>query len=469
MTFALWTCDEIAAATDGELLSGNDWQVSGVSIDSRTLVKGDLFVALNVDRDGHEFVSSANKAGAIASIVSRNDVVGAKVLVSDPLQALTQLGMAARKRSAATRIAITGSVGKTSVKDVLAKVLAANGTTHKSTQSYNNQWGVPLSMARMPTNSKWAVFEIGTNSPGEIASLSGMVRPNIGIITRIAEAHLAGFGTIDAIAREKASIWAALTDDGIAVLPGSGPMADILLAQVKCFGVKNLWKFGTTDDCDVRIVNWDTAITGSRGVFDIRGDRVEISAPVSGMHWSEVFAAVMASAVAIGLNPQQVAQTLQEVTAPDGRGTLSELQLVDGGVATLIDDSYNANPASMKAALDTLSRFSAPRKLAVLGEMLELGPMEARLHGELSWSIEQAGICKVWCVGELMRYLTEKLPLNRQAIVPDDIADLVNLIYADLQDGDILLVKGSNGSGVHRVARGLLQRAAEISKGKGRS
>ncbi|MBL1431627.1 MAG: UDP-N-acetylmuramoyl-tripeptide--D-alanyl-D-alanine ligase [Robiginitomaculum sp.] len=469
MTSALWTCDEIAAATDGELLSGDDWQASGVSIDSRTLAKGDLFVALSVERDGHAFVSNANKAGAIASIVSSDDVVGAKVLVKDPLQALTKLGIAARKRSNATRIAITGSVGKTSVKDVLAKILTADGTTHSSVQSYNNQWGVPLSMARMPSNSKWGVFEVGTNSPGEIAFLSGVVRPNIGVITRIAEAHLSGFGTIEAIAREKASIWAALAPDGIAVLPGSGPMVDILSAQVKCFGIKNLWRFGTSANCDVRIVNWETAITGSSGTFDIRGQRVEISAPVSGMHWSEVFAAVMASAVAAGLDPQQVAQDLRQVRAPDGRGTLSELPLAGGGVAILVDDSYNANPASMKAALDTLSRFNAPRKLAVLGQMLELGPTEARLHSELSWPIEQAGICKVWCVGELMGHLAGKLPLHRQAIVPDDIDNLANSIYAELQDGDILLVKGSNGSGVHRVAKGLLQIAMERSKEKGRN
>lgn len=469
MTTSLWTSNEIAAATSGKLMSDDNWQVSGISIDSRTLLKGDLFVALNVDRDGHDFVTNANKAGAVASIVSCNDVIGEKVLVKDPLAALTKLGIAARKRSKARRIAITGSVGKTSVKDVLAKVLSVDGSTHKSIESYNNQWGVPLSMARMPANSKWGVFEVGTNSPGEIAPLSGLVRPNIGVITRIAEAHLAGFGTIEAIAREKASIWAALTDDGIAVLPGSGPMVDILLAQAKCFGIKNLWKFGTTDDCDVRIVNWNTSLSGSKGMFDVRGKAVEISAPVFGMHWSEVFAAVMATAVAAGLDPQQVAQTLREVTAPKGRGTLSELPLAGGGVATLIDDSYNANPASMKAALDTLSRFEAPRKLAVLGQMLELGPTEDRLHGELSWPIEQAEISKVWCVGKLMEHLAKKLPLNRQAIVPDDIADLADLIYAKLQDGDILLVKGSNGSGVHQVAKGLLQRAMEISKEKGRS
>jgi len=252
-------------------------------------------------------------------------------------------------------------------------------------------------------------------------------------------------------------------------LPGSGPMVDILSAQVKCFGIKNLWRFGTSANCDVRIVNWETAITGSSGTFDIRGQRVEISAPVSGMHWSEVFAAVMASAVAAGLDPQQVAQDLRQVRAPDGRGTLSELPLAGGGVAILVDDSYNANPASMKAALDTLSRFNAPRKLAVLGQMLELGPTEARLHSELSWPIEQAGICKVWCVGELMGHLAGKLPLHRQAIVPDDIDNLANSIYAELQDGDILLVKGSNGSGVHRVAKGLLQIAMERSKEKGRN
>lgn len=460
MSRPLWNCDEIAAATCGKLVGGENWQATGISIDSRALVPGDLFVALNVERDGHDFVENALSAGAVGSLVAKESVAGAKIVVTDPQIALEQLAIAARQRSAATRIAVTGSVGKTSVKDALAVVLTENGPTHKSTQSYNNQWGVPLTLARMPLASKWAVLEVGTNQPGEIASLSGLVRPHVGVITRIGEAHLAGFGTVEAIAREKASLWVALEEAGTAVLPGDGAMTDILLTQANYFGVKNFWKFGWSENCDVRIINWQTGLDGSHGQFDVRGQVVDIFAPVTGMHWAEVLAAVMATSTAIGLRVCDIAASLRNISTPDGRGGVLTLPLSVGS-AILIDDSYNANPTSMKAALDTVSRFDAKRKLAVLGEMLELGPEAERMHGELAWSIEQAGIAKVWCVGELMRCLQSRLPKQRQASIPKDIAELANSIYAELQDGDVLLIKGSNGSGVHRVAAGLRQLAQQ--------
>jgi len=460
MSEPLWTSAEIVAATGGKLVDGDQWSVNGISIDSRSIAAGDLFVALNVDRDGHDFVEAALKAGAGGSLVSKADVSGAKVLVKDTQKSLELLGAAGRDRSGATRIAITGSVGKTSVKDALSSILSEDAATHSSIKSYNNQWGVPLTLARMPKNSQWGIFEIGTSNPGEIAPLSKLVCPHLALITRIAEAHLAGFGSTEAIAREKASIWAALDTNGIAVLPGEGPGVSTLRAQINNFGVQHVWTFGESKNCDVQILNWDTSPDGSKGRFCVRGQNVDILSPVTGMHWGQVLASVMATAVACGKDPADVAEKMKNVRATKGRGGWVKLALKRGS-ATLIDDSYNANPASMKSALDTLSRFPASRKLAVLGQMLELGAQGPRLHAELVWPVENAKVDKVWCVGDLMQSLYQKLPKSRRVQVENDVADLAKAIYADLQDGDVLLVKGSNGSGVHQVVAKLKQIAQE--------
>ncbi len=458
MSDPLWTCTEITEATSGRLIGDPDSTIDGISIDSRSARSGDLFVALNVARDGHEFVDAALKAGAAASLVSRTDVPGTKIVVNDTSKALEALGVVARERCSATRFAITGSVGKTSAKDALASILATDAPTHSSIKSYNNQWGVPLTLARMPKSTRWGVFEIGTSNPGEIAPLSKLVKPHVALITRIAEAHLEGFGSIEAIAREKASIWAALDLDGVAVLPFAGTGVATLRAQIKNFGVRNVLTFGVDEASDVRIIDWQTNPDGSTGCFDIAGEVVRISAKVTGMHWGEILAAVMAAAIACGESPKEIAEKMQLISAGKGRGAWIKLPL-DQGYATLIDDSYNANPTSMKAALDTLSRFSNGRKLAVLGDMLELGTQGPLLHAQLSWPIQNANVEKVWCVGELMGCLYEHLPKSRRAPVEKDIAGLVNSIYSQLQDGDVLLVKGSNGSEVHRVVTELKKMA----------
>ncbi|VAV97468.1 UDP-N-acetylmuramoyl-tripeptide--D-alanyl-D-alanine ligase [hydrothermal vent metagenome] len=462
---ALWTADELAAATGGTLVAGKNWQVQGICIDSRNANTDDLFVALEVERDGHDFVQSALDAGAAASLVANGNVPGAKLVVKNTQSALEQVAIAARKRSNASRIAVTGSVGKTSVKDALAIIFSQDGATHKSVKSYNNQWGVPLSLARMPVSSKYGVFEIGTSSPGEIAPLCGLVRPDIGIITRIAEAHLAGFGSVTEIALEKASLLAGMGEGGTAILPADDACFDLLQQQAGYFSVQNIMTFGRADGCTVQILNWNTGLDGSDGLFLVNGKQLQIKAPVTGMHWAEILAASMCAALAAELAPDVIASAMQLIKPPSGRGGLVTLPLVNGS-AVLMDDSYNANPTSMTAALDTLSRMPAKRKLAVLGQMLELGAEERRLHAELSWPIEQAKLAKVWCVGELMRALHQKLPAQRQAAMSDDVDGLAADIYAELQDGDVVLVKGSNGSGVHKIATQLQQIAKAQKSGK---
>ncbi|PHR60546.1 MAG: UDP-N-acetylmuramoyl-tripeptide--D-alanyl-D-alanine ligase [Robiginitomaculum sp.] len=460
MSPCLWTAAEIAKATNGRCINGADWQVGGVEIDSRSLQKNDLFVALQVERDGHDFVDAALRGGAAGSLVSKPDMPGPHVLVANTQKALEQLAMAARIRSRATRIAITGSVGKTSVKEALAQVLRRVEQTHKSVKSYNNQWGVPLSMARMPKDSRWAILEIGTNHPGEIEPLSQLVRPDIALITRIASAHLAGFGSMEAIVREKASLWVGLHGGGTAILPGSGPYSMELKTALQAYGAKRTILFGSAADCDVRIESWNTGPEGSIGRFEVAGKLIQIEAPVMGMHWAEVLAATMAAGLACELNPQLIADQLRQLEVPSGRGGLIELPL-EQGHATLIDDSYNANPDSMRAALDTLERFDATRKLALLGEMLELGDNAEQLHADLAGTVENIGLAHLWCAGALMENLCKKLPPNFSYELPGAIDGLAENIYAKLRSGDVLLIKGSNGSGVTRVAQTLRKIAAK--------
>jgi UDP-N-acetylmuramoyl-tripeptide--D-alanyl-D-alanine ligase len=450
MSQPLWTSKEIAKATGGAVKGGN-WSVDGISIDTRELAKDDLFIALQAERDGHTFCKAAIKAGAGGLLVSRSDIEGPCVRVADTQKAMEALGKAGRKRSDATRIAITGSVGKTSLKEALGVMLDDTGSTHRSVKSFNNQWGVPITLARMPQQTRFGIFEIGTNHPGEIAPLSAQIKPHIGLITHIAAAHLAGFGSIKDIAREKASLWAALAKEGTAIMPADLPVSELLRKQASYFDVPHILEFGRSENCDVRITDWQTDPNGSHGSFDIHGQTVKLSTKVVGMHWADLIAVCLATALACELDLDAAAKAMKNVEVPAGRGRLLQLP-VKGGFFTLMDDSYNANPASMKAALDTLGRFNGGRKLAVLGEMLELGPDGPQLHGELAWPIEKAGVEQVFCVGQQMRELHRKLPCHRQAGWFAEPGGIAQDLYEQLRSGDIVLIKGSNGSGVHRIA-----------------
>ncbi len=460
MSQTLWNATDIARAVSGTIQGNENWSVQGICIDSREVKANDLFIALNVARDGHDFVPDALAKGAAGSLVARTDMPGPNIVVKDTQSALENLARAARKRCTATRIAITGSVGKTSLKETLSTLFQTQGRTHTSVKSFNNQWGVPLSLARMAQNSQFGIFEVGTSGPGEIAPLGALIKPRVGIITHIGEAHLAGFGSLQEIAREKASLWANLDHGGIAIFPGDGNAADLLYAQAGYFGVKRTLRFGTSAHCDVQIMDWQSGQEGAHGQFCVLGQTISVHTPVIGMHWAQILAAGMAAAIACEFDIHEIADAMRNIHIPAGRGNMVPLAL-PSGQAILIDDSYNANPASMKASLDTLARFKAKRKLAVLGQMLELGENSAKLHSELAWPIEQAKLANVYCIGEQMQALYQKLPAQRRGAQSTSIDGMAEHIYANLQDGDVLLIKGSNGSGVHQIASKVRKLAQE--------
>jgi UDP-N-acetylmuramoyl-tripeptide--D-alanyl-D-alanine ligase len=461
----LWTAAEAVAATGGKAIG--EWSVSGVSIDSRSLVAGDLFVALTDQRDGHDFVEAAFTAGARACLVAR-DMGRPGLVVGDVLVALEQLGLAARARSGAICCAITGSVGKTSVKEMLARMFRAAGPAHWSDKSFNNHWGVPLTLARMPASTRRAIFEIGMSTPGEIAPRSNMVRPQVAMITRIAPAHLQGMGTLEAIADEKADIFSGLQPDGVAILPADDRFFERMAAHARRLqpGAR-LKSFGATRG----VANASpTAFTtdGESSILEaeIEGEKVRLRIHAVGEHWALNCTLALLAAVETGLSAREAAAALDGYAPPSGRGVAETLHLPGGGAATLVDDSYNANPASMRAAIDGLSR-RAGRRIVLLGEMFELGPDAARLHAELAPVLKQAGVALAVLSGAGMAPLHEALADLRdiEAHCVADAATAAEAVNKHLRGGDVLLIKGSNASGMHKVAAALREasRAAAMA------
>ncbi|MHA6287222.1 UDP-N-acetylmuramoyl-tripeptide--D-alanyl-D-alanine ligase [Maricaulis sp. CAU 1757] len=454
----LWTARQALAATGGQLHGSTDWVCRGVSIDTRTLEPGDLFVALEDVRDGHDFVRAAETAGAAASLVARADTGdGARLQVRDTLKGLRDLGVAARERCAAIRVAVTGSVGKTSVKEALAHVFRAAGPAHWSVKSYNNHWGVPLTLARMPKATQRAVFELGMNHAGEIRDLSGLVQPHVALITRIAPAHLEQLGSIEAIADAKAEIYEGLVADGVAIYPADDPLGDRLARQAKRSCAAFMIDFGTAADAAVRIESFETGLDGSRGVANVLGIRVPFRLAATGAHWAWNAGAIFAAAAGAGLDAREVAEALAEVEAEAGRGQSRSIAM-PGGSFTLLDDSYNANPMSMAAAIAALGAArpgQGGRRIAVLGEMLELGPKAGELHAELAQPLKAEGIDQVVTCGALMRHLHDALPESRRAGYAKDASAGLDLVKSMVRPGDVVLIKGSNASGLHRIAAAL--------------
>lgn len=384
----LWTAKQAMAATGGMLTGDLGWTCSGLSIDTRTIVPGDLFVALKDERDGHDFVTDAMARGAAACLVTDTSrCPGPALQVKDTLQALRSLGEAARDRSAAIRIAVTGSVGKTSIKEALAAVLRAAGPAHWSVKSYNNHWGVPLTLARMPVETQRAVFELGMNHAGEIRDLSSLVRPHVALISRIAPAHLEYLGTVEAIADAKAEIYEGLETDGVAIYPADDPLAERLASFAKRSAAAFMLDFGRHPAAAIRMESFETGLSGSDGVVNVMGVRVPFHLAATGEHWAWNAGAVFAAAAAAGLDAKHVADALSQVDAEPGRGRAITVALPKGGHFTLLDDAYNANPVSMAAAIASLgSARPGPggRRIAVLGDMLELGPQSPQLHRALA-------------------------------------------------------------------------------------
>jgi UDP-N-acetylmuramoyl-tripeptide--D-alanyl-D-alanine ligase len=448
---ALWTSAEMEAATLGRATL--PFSATGISIDTRTLKPGDLFVALAGEaRDGHDFVGDALEKHAAAALVSRipeglNE--SAPLLpVANTLRALEDLGRASRARSHAKTIGVTGSAGKTTTKEILKLALGSLGSTHTSAASYNNHWGVPLSLAAMPRETEYGVFEIGMNHFGEIRALVGLVKPHVALITTIAPAHLEFFGSCEAIADAKSEIFEGVVAGGAAVLPADSPYADRLHARAKQAGVSRVASFGTAENSDARLVSINETGDAMKVEADVLGRAVHFRMHATGAHLaSNAVGALLAVAMLDG-DVLNAAAALSDFTALKGRGARARIPF-GGDHIELIDESYNANPASMAAALDVLGRTqpqSGGRRIAVLGDMLEMGPEASALHAALAPNIEAARVDLVFANGATMRALYDALPAARRGAHAETSAELAPRLTAALRPGDVVLVKGSLGS-----------------------
>jgi UDP-N-acetylmuramoyl-tripeptide--D-alanyl-D-alanine ligase len=451
---ALWTSAELRAATGGTLAA--DVAVTGVSIDTRTIQPGDLFVALRDVRDGHDFVAEALAKGAAAALVDRDPpgvAADAPLLrVADTLAGLTALGAAGRARAKAKVVGVTGSVGKTTTKEMLRVALGALGPTHASAASHNNQWGVPLTLARLPRDAAYAVVEIGMNHRGEIAPLSRLARPHAAVITTIGTAHIGHLGSQEVIAEEKADILLGLEKGGSAVLPADSPFHRRLLERAAEAGAQ-AWSFGESARAEVQLT--DYVAGADRGTARLLMDGLPLSVHLRapGHHLAINACAVLAAVHALSGDAVAAAAALAQFDAGAGRGARVKLELPDGA-ATLLDDSYNASPVSIRASLAVLAGLPATRRIAVLGDMLELGPGGPAMHAELAPDV--AAVAElVYCCGPLMRGLYEALPEARRGGHAPDSAALAPLVAAALRPGDAVLVKGSLGSRMAAVVAAL--------------
>ncbi|MDJ0640141.1 MAG: UDP-N-acetylmuramoyl-tripeptide--D-alanyl-D-alanine ligase [Paracoccaceae bacterium] len=475
---ALWNSEEAARATGGTL-SGPAWSASGVSIDTRTLNPGDLFVALKDVRDGHDFVAQALEKGAPAALVSRwPEGVAADaplLVVDDVLKGLEGLARAARNRTSARVIGITGSAGKTSTKDMLARVLGHQGKTHAAEASYNNHWGVPLTLARMPVDTDYAVIEIGMNHPGEIAPLAKLARLDVAIVTTVAPAHLEAFENIEGIAAEKASIFEGLEPEGVAIFNADVETAPILNAAAKAHAARRIG-FGEHGDAALRATN--ITLTDAASVVEGRfaGAPFLLKVGAPGRHFAMNALAVFGAAKVVGADPDVAACDIGHWRAPAGRGQRETLMLdpVEDMSIELIDDAFNANPASMAAAFEVLAaiqpqqgqgRIATGRRIAILGDMLELGPDETAMHKELATHPALEHFQRVDCVGPRMHALYKALPVEKRGHWAEEAESLAKEAHRLIDAGDVVLVKGSKGSRVSLVVDALRKLDRAVDKG----
>jgi len=459
----LWTGEEALRVTAGD--GAKDWRATGVSIDSRTLEPGDLFVALQGDsRDGHLFIEDAFAKHAAAALVAHKiEAHGPLLVVSDTLAGLRALGQAARARMSGKVIAVTGSVGKTSTKEALRLILSEQGPTHASAASYNNHWGVPLSLARMPQTTAFGVFEIGMNHAGEIAPLARLVQPHVAIVTAVDAVHMEFFATVEAIAEEKGEIFAGLVPGGTAIVNRDSQFYRLLRRKAESYGASRVIGFGMHSEADARLLAIEPAREGSRVTAMISGHPLSYNLGAPGRHWAENSLAVLAAADSVSADLERAAAALARVKPAKGRGVRTRIR-VAGGAIELIDESYNANPASMRAALALLGETvpgQGGRRIAVLGDMLELGAGAESFHRDLAPAIERARIDLVFTAGPLMAALDEALPAPRRGAHAERSTDLAIPLTRALKPGDVVMVKGSFGSKMGAVVEALQSRAPQ--------
>ena len=450
---ALWSHDDLRAATGG--VATGPIEACGVSIDTRSLAEGELFVALRGENgDGHDHVAAALARGAAGAVVHAPPYHDPRLLrVGDTQAALTDLGRFARARFGGKLVAVTGSVGKTTTKEMLRAALSALGATHAASASHNNHWGVPLTLSRLLPTTAFCVCEIGMNHPGEIAPLAELARPDIAVITSIEAAHIGQMGSLEAIAQEKAALVRSLRPGGVAILPdGATGMADAARAA-EARGLQVI-RFGTGPHCEARLSALSLDADGSRLTMTLDGVAHQARLAAPGRHMAMNALACLAVVRALGGDVVQAAAALAEFRPGAGRGALRALP----GDARLLDESYNASGASVRAALEVMRLTPARRRVVVLGDMLELGEFSLEEHESLNSSVRDSADI-VYCCGSMMTKLYELLPATLQGGCAPDSQHLAPLVAAALRPGDLVLVKGSNGSRMRLVVDALLDRA----------
>ena len=449
---ALWTAHDLREATGGAMTG--PFGARGISIDTRTIQPGDLFIALRGETgDGHDYVTHALANGAAGAIVDHPvSAAGHRLLVDDTLAALHRLGGYARQRFAGRLVAVTGSVGKTTTKEMLRTILSGFGSTHAAVASYNNHWGLPLTLARLPPDSRYCVAEIGMNHAGEIAPLARLAQPHVAVITAIEKAHIGFLGTVEAIADEKAEVLRALVPDGVAVLPADTPLLARLRAAA---GAARVVTFGTSPDADVRLIDVAMDADGSDVVAAAYGGQIAFRLNAPGRHMAvNALAALAASTSLMPANAQLAAEVLQSGFVPlAGRGARRHIG-VPGGSALLLDESYNGNPASVRAALAVLRLQPARRRIAILGDMLELGDAGPGEHRALATDVATAADGLFAC-GPLMQELFKAVPLGIRGAHAPDAASLAPIVARAVAADDAILVKGSLGSRMKLVVNAL--------------
>jgi UDP-N-acetylmuramoyl-tripeptide--D-alanyl-D-alanine ligase len=464
---ALWSDAELIAALGSSPSAPPSAAVGGVSIDSRTLEPGDLFFAIKgAAHDGHDHVARAFEAGAAAAVVSLERAaqlaaVGPMFAVDDTLKALERLGRAARARSKARIVAVAGSVGKTTVKEMLRAMLTACGETHASAASYNNHWGVPLTLARLPAIARFGVLEMGMNHAGEIAPLTRAARPHAALVTTIAPVHIEYLGSIEAIADAKAEIFLGLEPNGTAVLNRDAPQFERLMKAAAARGARVL-SFGRGAGSDARLLEVEAINGGSRVTTRILERELAFELGAPGVHMAENALGALLAAEALGADLDGCAAALRRFSPQKGRGERFSVPTPDGP-ATIIDESYNANPASMRAALALLAAAEPGpkgRRIAVIGDMLELGPKAAAMHAELAADLSASSVDLLFGAGPLTRALYDAAPPSMRAAWREQSSDLTDDVARTLRAGDVAMVKGSNGSRMGPLVAALRDRFA---------
>ena len=496
----LWTQDTAAQATGGK--TQGTWQVSRVEIDSRRIGVGDLFVALKGDNfDGHDYIAEALAKGAVAALVNRIPPGLEKIpflMVEDTLEGLEALGRAARAQSRAKFIGVTGSVGKTSAKEMLRLALSAHGKTYATSGNYNNHIGTPLNLANLPPDTEFAVLEMGMNHAGEISHLTKMVQPHLAAITTIEAVHMEFFGSLEAIADAKAEIFLtspspcrgegrgggntgeispvatpSLTfpptggGDRYAILNRDNPQYGRLAKRAAECGIKHIVTFGSHEKSDCRLIDYRGGATGCSISASIHGKHMQYTLKAIGKHWAYTSLLTLAVTHALGLNDEKTTAALTQFGELDGRGRIIKIRVSSGGEALVIDDSYNASPAAMRAAFAKTqevweSGSRKGRKFAALGNMLELGRDSIALHTGLAADLDVFD--GVFTAGELMKHLQDLLPSGKRAGHVTQAMQLLPLLEKKLRADDVLLIKGSHGSKMYELAKALSSAKVVLEK-----